>query len=121
MSRFDGMFAAKKKVAVAPPGVPPAPAAAAAGPAAVTPRAGGAVSAPAADPPPAPPAPPPPRGPGRPRGKKSDPAYEQITAYVPRELYGKVRGELWNNHDRKEFSTLVTELMSEWLKFQKSS
>lgn len=66
-------------------------------------------------PPPAPPASPVPRRPGRPPGKKSDPAYEQVTAYVPRELYGGVRSALWNHHGRKEFSALVGELLLAWL------
>jgi hypothetical protein len=69
--------------------------------------------APGAEPPPA--LPPGRRRPGRPSGKKSDPAFEQVTAYVPRDLYGKVRGELWSHHGRKEFSHLVGELLAEWL------
>jgi hypothetical protein len=60
------------------------------------------------------------RRPGRPPGKKSDPAYEQVTAYIPRKLYGRVRGVLWNDHDRKEFSALVAELLTEWLDGQTS-
>jgi hypothetical protein len=71
-----------------------------------------------ARPSPAPSEAPAPRRMGRPPGKKSDPAFEQVTAYVPRELYGKVRGVLWNDHSRKEFSELVTELLSGWLEDQ---
>ena len=64
-------------------------------------------------PPAAPPSPAPVRG--RPKGKRSDPAYEQVTAYVPGELYRKVRIRLLEEARGQEFSELVADLLSAWL------
>jgi hypothetical protein len=50
---------------------------------------------------------------GRPRAKRSDPTYIQVTAYVPRELYGRTRARLFG--ERREFSSLVEELLQEWI------
>jgi len=110
MSRFDDLMKTTKKRS--PGGTGPAPTS---GPAADLPP-----GTPAGSPPPAPPAAPAPRRPGRPAGKKSDPAYEQVTAYVPRALYGSVRSVLWNHHGRKEFSELIAELLAGWLENQPS-
>jgi hypothetical protein len=71
-------------------------------------------------PPAAPPSPAPaeiatPRGPGRPRGKRSDPTFDQVTAYVPRELYRRVRIALLEDDRGQEFSELVAELLAAWL------
>ncbi len=52
---------------------------------------------------------------GRPPGKRSDPAYEQVTAYVPGELYRKVRIGLLEDAKGQEFSELVADLLSAWL------
>lgn len=54
-------------------------------------------------------------------GKKSDPNYRQVTAYVRRDLYKKVSDALYDqsrgypNAKRKEFSELVDELLDAWL------
>lgn len=93
MSRFDGILKAKGRGS-APEEAPP-------GPASATP------------PPVAPPSPAPPRG--RPKGKRSDPAYEQVTAYIPGELYRNVRIGLLQDAQGQEFSELVADLLSAWL------
>jgi len=57
---------------------------------------------------------------GRPPGKRSDPAYEQVTAYIPGELYRKVRIGLLEDAKGQEFSELVADLLSAWLAGRKS-
>jgi hypothetical protein len=93
VSRFDGILKAKGR-GPAPDEAPPGP-------------------APAPPPPAAPPSPAPPRG--RPKGKRSDPAYEQVTAYIPGELYRNVRIGLLQDARGQEFSELVADLLSAWL------
>jgi hypothetical protein len=68
----------------------------------------------------APPSPAPgePRRPGRPRGKRSDPTYEQVTAYLPRALYKQTRIALLQADESQEFSELIADLLSTWLKNQ---
>ncbi len=52
---------------------------------------------------------------GRPSGgKKSDPAYQQVTAYVRRDLYRDVRIALLQDPDRLDFSELVDRLLEQW-------
>lgn len=59
---------------------------------------------------------------GRTTGKKSDPNYRQVTAYVRRSLYKNVSDALYDESrgypdaKRKEFSELVDELLETWLK-----
>ncbi len=68
----------------------------------------------APDPPaPAPPSPAPKKG--RPPGKRSNPAFEQVTAYIPGELYRDVRIRLLQEGQGQEFSELVAELLAAWL------
>ena len=52
---------------------------------------------------------------GRPTGKRSNPQYAQVTAYIPRALYDEVKILLIRDGG-KEFSELVAELLSEWLR-----
>ena len=52
---------------------------------------------------------------GRPPGKRSDPAYDQVTAYIPKALYRDVRILLLQEWQDQEFSELVAELLSAWL------
>jgi hypothetical protein len=68
-------------------------------------------------PPLAPPSPAPPEAPrrGRPPGKRSDPAYAQVTAYIPEELHRKVKIALLMEAEGREFSQLVEALLSDWL------
>ncbi len=60
-----------------------------------------------------------PRRAGRPAGKKSDPGYRQVTAYVRKDLYRDVTDALYDESrgrdtKRKEFSELVDELLEQW-------
>ncbi len=61
-----------------------------------------------------------PRRTGRPAtGKKSDPNYRQVTAYVRKDLYRNVTDALYDqargrDTKRKEFSELVDELLERW-------
>lgn len=67
------------------------------------------------------------RGPGRPRGRRSNPDYTQISAYIPLDLLLAVQDELANerreNRQRtaRPVSDLVEELLGEWLKNRKSN
>lgn len=58
---------------------------------------------------------PPPRR-GRPSGKRSDPDYEQITAYVRRETYRDVKIALLLEGKGADVSELLEILLSDWLK-----
>ncbi len=55
---------------------------------------------------------------GRPKGKRSDKAFQQVTAYVRRATYKKVLIKLLEREEKKEYSELVEELMQNWLKDQ---
>ena len=46
-------------------------------------------------------------------GKRSDPAYRQISTYVRSDLYRIVKRELLM--DERDFSDLMDELLSEWV------
>ncbi|WP_434684036.1 hypothetical protein [Pseudanabaena minima] len=48
------------------------------------------------------------------KGKRSDPTYDQVGAYVPKELYKDVKEKLVR--EDRDFSDLVTDLLSEWTK-----
>jgi hypothetical protein len=52
---------------------------------------------------------------GRPPGKRSDPAFQPVTAWVRKSTYQAVRERLFKE-GRKEFSVLVEELLQGWLK-----
>jgi hypothetical protein len=54
-------------------------------------------------------------GPGRPRGKRSNPGYQQVTALLPSELYGRVRGRLFSDKSHGDFSELLSKLLQSWL------
>lgn len=56
------------------------------------------------------------RGPGRPRGKRSDPSFAQVTAYIPEATHRAVKIALLQEGEGREFSELVDELLSDWLK-----
>ncbi|MBD2211222.1 hypothetical protein H6G27_15185 [Nostoc linckia FACHB-104] len=56
---------------------------------------------------------------GRPKGKRSDSNYEQVTAYIRRNTHTAVKIELLKesqNGQKREFSELIQELLDEWLK-----
>ena len=50
---------------------------------------------------------------GRPRAKRSDPAYQQVTAYIRKDTYTAARKLLLD--DGREFSELVEELLGGWV------
>jgi hypothetical protein len=53
---------------------------------------------------------------GRPAGKRSDPDYEQVTAYIKKETHKDVKIGLLQEGQGREFSELVEDLLSGWLK-----
>lgn len=55
---------------------------------------------------------------GRPKGKRSNPDYTQVTAYIRQETYKDIRVLLLQKGDGQEFSELVEELLFEYLKTQ---
>ncbi len=57
---------------------------------------------------------------GRPRGKRSDPAFEQVTAYVRKETYLQTKMALLQEGNDRDFSQLVEELLGAYLRMQKS-
>ena len=50
---------------------------------------------------------------GRPRGKRSNPDYTQVTSYIKKETHKSVQRVLLEKE--KEFSELIQELLEEWL------
>lgn len=50
---------------------------------------------------------------GRPRAKRSNPDYQQVTAYIRRSDYTEARKRLFD--ERREFSELIGELVANWL------
>jgi hypothetical protein len=61
-------------------------------------------------------APAPARRRGRPAGKRSDPDFEAITAYIRKDTHRDVKIALLKQGNSQEFSELVEELLSKWLK-----
>lgn len=55
---------------------------------------------------------------GRPKGKRSHPDYEQVSAYIRKETYRKVKLALLQSGDESDFSELVEKLLGEWLETQ---
>ena len=56
------------------------------------------------------------RGRGRPRGKRRDPNFEQITAYIRKRTHQGVKIALLQEGRGQGFSELVEELIAKWLK-----
>jgi hypothetical protein len=56
---------------------------------------------------------------GRPRGKRSDPDFDQTTAYIRKDTYKAVRIALLEEGEGREYSELVEEVLSDWLKKRK--
>lgn len=52
----------------------------------------------------------------RPPGKRSDPSFEQVTAYIRRRTYQQVKIALLQENQGREFSDLVETLLADWLK-----
>ncbi len=53
---------------------------------------------------------------GRPPGKRSDPDYEQTTAYIRKQTHLGVKIALLQEGKGREYSELVEELLAEWLR-----
>ena len=54
---------------------------------------------------------------GRPKtGKRSNPDYQQVSAWVRRDTYRRVMDRLYVKEGRREFSDLVQSLLEAWLK-----
>jgi hypothetical protein len=53
---------------------------------------------------------------GRPTGKRSDPDFEQTTAYIRKDTHHNVKIALLMEGEGREYSELVEELLSKWLK-----
>jgi hypothetical protein len=56
---------------------------------------------------------------GRPRGKRSDPYFEQTTAYIRKDTHREVKIALLQEGVGREYSELVEDLLSGWLKSRK--
>jgi hypothetical protein len=56
---------------------------------------------------------------GRPTGKRSDPDFTQTTAYIRADTYRDVRIALLQEGKGMEYSELVEEVLSDWLKKRK--
>lgn len=52
---------------------------------------------------------------GRPKGKRSHPDYEQVTAYIRKETHRDIKIALLSEGDGREFSELIQELLEQWL------
>jgi hypothetical protein len=57
---------------------------------------------------------------GRPKGKRSNPDYEQVTTYIKRDTHMAVKMLLLQEKQSGDFSDLVQHLLEEYLKMQKS-
>jgi hypothetical protein len=55
---------------------------------------------------------------GRPKGKRSHPDYEQVTAYIRRDTYTAVKIALLQEGGDRQFSELVQDLLTEYLTTQ---
>ena len=56
---------------------------------------------------------------GRPLGKRSNPDFEQVTAYIRSQTYRQIRIALLQQDELSDFSELVEKLLTEWLSTQK--
>jgi hypothetical protein len=57
---------------------------------------------------------------GRPKGKRSDPDYEQVTAYIRKETYRRTKVALLQTEEERDFSQLVEDLLLAYLRTQNS-
>lgn len=56
---------------------------------------------------------------GRPKGKRSDPDFEQVTAYIRSKTYRQTKIALLQQDELEDFSELIEKLLTEWLSTQK--
>ena len=54
-------------------------------------------------------------------GKRNDPLFTQVTAYIPKDLHKRVKVALLEGEEEKEFSLLVEELLDGWMRRRKES
>ena len=52
------------------------------------------------------------------KGKRSDPEYEQVSAYIRKETYKNIKIALLQSANHQNFSDLVEELLAQWLNSQ---
>jgi hypothetical protein len=52
---------------------------------------------------------------GRPRGKRSNPDYEQISAYLRKETYRAAKIKLLETSDERDISEVLEELLAAWV------
>ena len=55
---------------------------------------------------------------GRPAGKRTDPEYNQVTAYIRKSTHYEVKLRLLQEGQGREFSELVENLLGAWLQGQ---
>lgn len=55
---------------------------------------------------------------GRPAGKRTDPEYSQVTAYIRKNTHHAVKVRLLQEGQDREFSELVEQLLDGWLRGQ---
>lgn len=48
-------------------------------------------------------------------GKRNDPDYDQVTAYIRKETHKRAKIALLEQPDKQEFSELVEQLLTQWL------
>lgn len=53
-------------------------------------------------------------------GKRKDPDYDQVTAYVRKETHRRAKIALLEQPDKQEFSELVEQLLTQWLEQRQS-
>lgn len=53
---------------------------------------------------------------GRPKGKRSDPDYEQVTAYIRKDTHRDVKIALLSEGNGREFSELIQQMLEQWLR-----
>lgn len=55
------------------------------------------------------------RGPGRPRGKRSDETYRTWSGFLPKEALRQASMRLMETSDKRDMSDLLGELLSTWV------
>lgn len=55
---------------------------------------------------------------GRPKGKRSHPDYEQVTAYIRKDTHRAAKIALLEEGEEREFSELIQKLLEQWLKLR---
>lgn len=51
--------------------------------------------------------------------KRDNPDYSAVTVYIPTEIYARAQFEMTRRGRKREMSELFTELLKEWLAYQK--